>query len=98
MADDEILMRLDATLAENSRVIAENSRVIAENARVFAEHSQAVADFRTFTRDLVTRQERFMSQVVAELRDLRAESRAQREALLRLIDRLPPPASGPAAA
>ncbi|MEX2194356.1 MAG: hypothetical protein WD844_03645 [Thermoleophilaceae bacterium] len=112
MAGDDILTRLDATLAENSRVIAENSaviadnarvfaensRVFAENARVFTEHSRAVADFRVFTRDLVTRQERFMREVVGEMRDLRAESRAQREALLRLIDRLPPPADGPAPA
>ena len=84
MMQRQLLRRLDATLAHNSLVIEENSRVIA--------------DLRTFTRDLITRQERVLDEAIRELRDLRAESRAQREALLRLIDRLPPPADGPAAA
>ena len=84
MMQRQLLRRLDTTLAHNSRVIEENSRVIAE--------------LRTFTRDLITRQERVLDEAIRELRDLRAESRAQREALLRLIDRLAPPADGPAAA
>lgn len=33
--------------------------------------------------------------VIAELKDVRDESRAQREALLMLIDRLPPPSEDP---
>ena len=91
MMQRQLLRRLDTTLAHNSRVIEENSRVIEEYLRVSA-------DVRAFTRDLVRRQERVLDEAIRELRDLRAESRAQREALLRLIDRLPPPADGPAAA
>lgn len=91
MAGDEILERLDRTIERNNRVIEKNSRVVEENSRV-------IGDLRVFTRELVTRQERFMREVVKELADLRAESRAQREALLRVIDRFPPPGESPAGA
>ena len=98
MPGDEILERLDRTIERNNRVIEENKRVVEENKRVVEENSRVIGDLRVFMRDLVTRQERFMREVVKELADLREESRAQREALLRVIDRFPPPGESAAGA
>lgn len=87
----DMLVRIDRHLEENSVLMEE----IREEVRL---HREAAADVRVFIRDITRRNEGVWREVIAELRDLRAESRAQREALLRLIDRLPPPADGPAAA
>lgn len=63
---------------------------------------QLIADHRKFMEKLEARDEgagrdrekadRKTDKILAELTDLREESRAQRGALLKLIDRLPPPA------
>lgn len=57
MAGDGILERLDRTIERNSRVIEKNSRVVEENSRV-------IGDLRVFTRELVTRLERFTREMV----------------------------------
>ena len=56
---------------------------------------QQFEETRQFTRDMMRRIEkvtddhtRAMDEVVRELRDLTAESRAQRQALLQVIDRM----------
>ncbi len=54
-----------------------------------------IADHERFMAKLMERDEgadRKAEQLMADLKDLREESRAQRGALLALIDRLPPPA------
>jgi hypothetical protein len=63
---------------------------------------QLIRDHQEFMKELTTRDEkadrgkeeasRKTEKILAELKDLREESRAQRGALLSLIDRLPPPA------
>jgi chromosome segregation ATPase len=49
---------------------------------------QSRDDLRGFIRDMVTRMNRRDDAIFSELRDLREESRAQRHALLRMIDRM----------
>lgn len=54
------------------------------------EHRQLIEEYRQFTRDCVTRMERAAARQEKHLDDLLDESRAQRQALLRMIDRLGP--------
>jgi hypothetical protein len=46
---------------------------------------------REFCRELTAKTDSKAEAIMAELKDLREESQAQRQALLNLIDRLPPP-------
>jgi hypothetical protein len=46
---------------------------------------------REFCRELTAKTDGKAEAIMAELKDLREESQAQRQALLNLIDRLPPP-------
>ena len=61
----------------------------------FSTHKKLYEDTREFMREMMLRMEkvtddhaRAMDEVVKELRDLTAESRAQRQALLQVIDRM----------
>lgn len=56
--------------------------------KVIADHEQFMAKLMERDKEADQRSD----QLMADLRDLREESRAQRRALLALIDRLPPPA------
>lgn len=109
MADREIVERIDRHMARGNElaaqmrdVVAENTRVVAENGRVIAENTRVIEDTRVFMRDLVARQDRALQRhervfetVIKELGGLREEARAQRAALFRLLDRLPPPGDAP---
>lgn len=53
-------------------------------------HAEMFADLRLFTRDMMLRMERIASEHVSALRDLREESAAHRQVLLRVLDRLGP--------
>jgi len=81
---------------ELMEAIREEHRLSREQ---YAELSRASrereADLRHFIRDINVRAERFTNAVVAELRDLTEESRAQRQGLLQVLDRLGP---GPSSA
>jgi len=46
---------------------------------------------REFCKELTAKTDKKAEAIMAELKDLREESQAQRQALLNLIDRLPPP-------
>ena len=95
MDHDELLRRLDGhvergnaimarsneLVEENHRVIQENHRVIQENHRVIQENTRAFEDLRSFLGDLT-----LALRLLTE--DFRAEMRAQREALFRILDRL----------
>ena len=67
-----------------------------DNGGVFGRtHKKLYEDTREFMREMMLRMEkvtddhsRAMDEVVRELQDLRAESRAQRQALLQVIDRM----------
>jgi hypothetical protein len=63
--------------ADRDRAKADRDRAKADRDRAKADRDRAKADRKT-------------DKVLVELRDLREESRAQREALFALIDRLPP--------
>lgn len=67
-------------------------RLIADHQK-FMEKLNARDEKADRERELSNqRAERKTDKILAELKDLREESRAQRGALLKLIDRLPPPA------
>jgi hypothetical protein len=88
MRGREILRRLDAHM-ERSNELMDKIHVEVELTREEVRLSrQSRDDLRTFIREMIVRMERTTQAQVAELRDLREESRAQREALLRWIDRM----------
>jgi hypothetical protein len=85
---DELLRRLDghvergnAIMARSNELVEENHRVIQENHRVIQENTRAFEDLRSFLGDLT-----LALRLLTE--DFRAEMRAQREALFRILDRL----------
>jgi hypothetical protein len=96
----EYLRRLDAHLERSNALMAqvteeiqlsrEQIRLSHEELRLSRGERQ---DLRTFIREMVIRMERAAAKQAAELQDLREDSRAQRDALLRLIDRLGPSGS-----
>lgn len=70
-----------------------------EKASRVTERWLRIADRRT--EEMVKRGDEMIrrsDEVIAELRDLRAESQAQRAALFQLLDRLGPGGAGPATA
>ena len=81
---NEIMARSDATMARSNEVMAENR--------------QAFEDLGHTLRQINLRNERVTNRMIAEIDDLIAESRAQRGALLALIDEMrgggPAPAAG----
>ncbi len=93
-----VLERID----EEMRATREFHRQLHTDTREY--NGRLLADFRQFTRDMIVRMERLGREEALELRrlgeeqrafrdeqkDLRAESRAQTQALLRMIDRLGP--------
>ena len=88
MDHDELLRRLDghvergnAIMARSNELVEENHRVIQENHRVIQENTRAFEDLRSFLGDLT-----LALRLLTE--DFRAEMRAQREALFRILDRL----------
>lgn len=72
------------------------------NRRAEVVVQQIIRDHQQFMKELSVRDEkaerdrekadRKTDKILAELKDLREESKAQRQALLTLVDRLPPPA------
>ena len=93
MRQREFLRRLDAHLEHSNALMAqvtEEIQLSREELRLSRGERQ---DLRTFIREMVIRMERAAAQQAAELEDLREDSRAQRDALLRLIDRLGPSGS-----
>ena len=79
-----------AQVTEEIQLSREEIQLSREELRLSRGERQ---DLRTFIREMVIRMERAAAQQAAELEDLREDSRAQRDALLRLIDRLGPSGS-----
>lgn len=84
---NELMERIDRRMEEGGRVVEENSRVIEHNSRVIEESSR---ETREFMRELLQRHGWFTRQVVAELKDLQGQTKAQTQAILRVLDRLQP--------
>lgn len=95
MADDEILVQLDRRLAEVEARLGRHTEVwegIRLDMRQREERwIRIYRDEAEATRSSHERVSAAQEKLWAEVRDLREESRAQRQALLALIDRLPPP-------
>ena len=94
------LMARGNELMDGVREELRRSRETHDDLRVFIREERLRAE--RFTQNMVTATRAFMAEqsaalrdVTDELRDLRQESRAQREAVLRMLDRLGP---GPASA
>jgi hypothetical protein len=81
VASDEILRRLDAHL-ERIDTHMERGNEIMERSNELIESN------REFMQQITLRQERFTERVIRHLDDLTEEIRAQRGALLRILDRL----------
>lgn len=91
MADDEILVQLDRRFAEVEARLGRHTEVW-EGIRL--DMRQREERWIRVYRDPQASNERVaesQEKLWVEVRDLREESRAQRQALLALIDRLPPP-------
>jgi uncharacterized protein with ATP-grasp and redox domains len=93
--------RVMAALDRHEQTVAEQATFMRDmNRRNEIVTQQIISDHQQFMKDLSVRDDkadrerekadRKTDKVLAELKDLREESRAQRKALLSLIDRLPP--------
>jgi methyl-accepting chemotaxis protein len=90
MAQDELLKRIDRHMERGNELAEEHTRVVAENSRVIQENSRVIDENREFMRELLARHEWFSQQMVAELKDLQDQTKAQTQAILRVLDRLQP--------
>jgi hypothetical protein len=102
MADRDILERIDSHMERGNELM---QRIEAEFQLNREAYTTLVHDLRDHTSALMTRCDRNMLRIdrrmaahEAETRDLRAESRAQTQALLQMIDRMDRPDPGGAAA
>lgn len=95
MADDELLQRLDRHIAETTRHIDETKQYIADvreiNEGIRLDMRQREERWMRVYRDTTAEVQARYARLDAELRDLRKESQAGRQALLAMLDRLPPP-------
>lgn len=86
--------RQEEAVAEQQKAVAQQEAAIARSERHFtrtqAIHEETVQMFQDFMRRADENQE-WGKRVFAELADQRDERRALIEALLEVIDRLPPP-------
>jgi soluble cytochrome b562 len=76
-----------------SRAAIDDARAAVDEARTSREEVReemrtSREEMRAFMREIITRFEALARWQVAELRELREESRAQTQALLRVIDRM----------
>jgi methyl-accepting chemotaxis protein len=78
---NELMQRLDKTMAE----IRHEVELTREEVRLSRESR---TDLREFIREMLTRFDRAAQAQAAGLQEVYDESRAQRQALLRLIDRM----------
>jgi hypothetical protein len=78
---NELMQRLEATMADISREMA----IVAEEVRLSREER---VDMREYMRETFLRSDRRAQAQMAALREVGDESRAQTNALLRLIDRM----------
>lgn len=93
-------------IAGTKEHIAETKEHMAHGNELFDRCIRATDDLRQFIREMTVRSERVHRAMLAELaagrreyleqryelRELREDSRAQTQALMRMIERLPPPA------
>ena len=104
MDDRELLIRIDRHLDTTSEHMRRGNELMEANRRAFAETHQAYQDLRVAIREINLRNERVMGDLSAQIREstesmrefrveMREEGRAERGALLAILDRL---GAGPA--
>lgn len=98
-----ILERVDWTIAANEKTIAANERTIAANERLLEDNVLFLREMTLRTEKMTQSVERKGDRMIAMAEkqdrrtdDLIEESRAQRQALLAILDRLP--GTGPSTA
>lgn len=79
---------LIAASDRNTEAFERNSEAFERNSEALDRHAATVADLRGFIRETSVRNERVWRSVLAELDDIREETRAQTQALLRVLDRM----------
>ena len=84
----EVLQRNSEAFERNSKAFERNSEAFERNSEALDRHAATVADLRRFIRETSVRNERVWRSVLAELDDIREETRAQTQALLRILDRM----------
>jgi hypothetical protein len=86
--------RVMAALDRHERTVADQATFMRDmNRRSEVVTQQIIRDHQEFMKALNVRDEqaeRRTDEILGELKDLREESRAQRQALLAMVDRLPP--------
>lgn len=95
MADEEILREI-ATHVARTNELAEESRLQQREIRDSMENvnhglAQVVVVLQALGRTLRDDRQAFLEELRRDRADFVAELRAHREALLRILDRLPPP-------
>ena len=81
MRNKELLQRLDAHLERGNALMARGNQLMADNTRAFHELREVLADqaeaFRLLTKE-----------IGALIKEMKAEMGSQRQALLRILDKL----------
>jgi len=104
MRNRELLKRIDRHLDQTDDHWASIDEELRLSREQRERHAEMFGDLRHFTRDMMRRMElvtqehvrastaqvQVSQEIVREIRDLREESRAQRQALLRMLDRFGP--------
>jgi hypothetical protein len=85
---DGHMERMDGYMERGEVLMADIRREIELTRKEVELSRKSREDLRSFIHQINLRMERGTQAMVAEFRDLREESRAQRQALLRLIDRM----------
>jgi hypothetical protein len=88
VANSEILARIERHMARGNELMEQIQRRDERLQIMFERHEAMFADLRQFMHEITLRVERGGREMVKEMRDLRAESQAQRQALLQVIDRM----------
>ncbi|HEU4707021.1 MAG TPA: hypothetical protein VFS64_07540 [Solirubrobacterales bacterium] len=83
--------RQEEAVAEQQKAVARQEAISAKLDEQRAESAARWKKEEIAMREASERNEKMFQQIVAELRDQRDERRALIEALLEMIDRLPPP-------
>jgi len=87
MPDREFLDRIDRHMEQGNEHMARGNELMEGVREEMRLSRELHADLRVFIRETNLRADRFLEGILNELRDLRAESQAQRQALLKTIDR-----------
>jgi hypothetical protein len=95
VAEADYSRRIDAHMERWQRADGANRRPGAARGRTDGPNRRAFEDLRTFLYGMTVRRERVLGRMADHLADLTQAQRAQRSALLRMLDR--PDDGGPAA-